>query len=70
MSYCTVPHALQELCELLDIRMVEIRHRWQEGRLQALGFRCGAGCSLCVGAWRGIVTGLQMVAGTDLTKLA
>jgi hypothetical protein len=30
---------LQELCELLDIRMVEIRQRWQEGRLEALGFR-------------------------------
>ncbi|KAI7835683.1 hypothetical protein COHA_010422 [Chlorella ohadii] len=29
---------LRELCELLDIRMVEIRQRWQEGRLQAIGF--------------------------------
>lgn len=34
---------MQELCELLDIRMVEIRQRWQEGRLQAIGFRCGRG---------------------------
>ena len=30
---------LRELCELLDIRLVEIRRRWQEGRLQAIGFR-------------------------------
>ena len=30
---------LKELCELLDIRMVEIRRRWQDGRLQAIGFR-------------------------------
>eukprot|EP00887_Chlorella_sp_A99_P003530 scaffold7.g3530.t1 len=29
---------LRELAELLDIRMVEIRQRWQEGRLPALGF--------------------------------
>lgn len=36
----THPHP-QELCELLDIRLVEIRGRWAEGRLQALGFRCG-----------------------------
>ncbi|KAL4418799.1 hypothetical protein ABPG77_010208 [Micractinium sp. CCAP 211/92] len=29
---------LRELCELLDIRLVEIRQRWQDGRLQAIGF--------------------------------
>ena len=29
---------LRELSELLDIRMVQIRQRWQEGRLPALGF--------------------------------
>ena len=40
---------LQELCELLDIRLVEIRRRWQEGRLQAIGFRW-AGCALLMTA--------------------
>lgn len=29
---------LRELSELLDIRLVEIRRRWQDGRLQAIGF--------------------------------
>lgn len=29
---------MQELLELLDIRLVEIRRRWGEGRLPALGF--------------------------------
>lgn len=29
---------MQELLELLDIRLVEIRRRWGEGRLSALGF--------------------------------
>ena len=46
------PHNLQELLQLLDIRMAEIRTRWVDGRLEALGFsaaevahvvRCGWG---------------------------
>lgn len=51
-----LPFALQELCELLDIRLVEIRGRWAEGRLQALGFRCGAGLT-GQRAWAGSVPG-------------
>lgn len=55
VAHCCCTAAVpQELCELLDIRMVEIRRRWQEGRLQALGFRWvwrawgmgGQGCPL------------------------
>ncbi len=30
--------SVQELLELLDIRLMEIRRRWAEGRLPALGF--------------------------------
>ena len=40
---------VQEVCELLDIRMVEIRQRWQEGRLQAIGLR-----RVCVGGGGGV----------------
>ncbi|GAB4812980.1 hypothetical protein N2152v2_000026 [Parachlorella kessleri] len=32
---------LRELLELLDIRLLEIRRRWADGRLQALGFSAG-----------------------------
>ncbi len=29
---------MQELLELMDVRLVEIQDRWQSGRLQTYGF--------------------------------
>jgi len=50
LSFHVFPCCPQELCELLDIRMVEIRRRWQDGRLQAIGFRWAGGAGWKVAA--------------------